>query len=161
MEREKLSDLRGRANKIIDTSRLKSSELRAELRQDWGNEAVNMNVTILSFGYKHGIPMDTDLLMDVRFIPNPFYLPELRPLTGRDRAVQEYVYQSSESQEFIERFSGLLLFLLPNYIKEGKTHMMLGIGCTGGQHRSVALAIKLGQILADAGYKVSVRHRDS
>lgn len=161
LEREKLSDLRGRANKIIDTSRLKSSELRAELRQDWGNEAVNMNVTILSFGYKHGIPMDTDLLMDVRFIPNPFYLPELRPLTGRDRAVQEYVYQSSESQEFIERFSGLLLFLLPNYIKEGKTHMMLGIGCTGGQHRSVALAIKLGQILADAGYKVSVRHRDS
>lgn len=161
LEREKLSDLRGRANQVLDTSRLKSAQLREEIRQQWGDQQTKMNVTILSFGYKHGIPMDTDLLMDVRFIPNPFYIPHLRALTGREKPVQDYVYAQKETEEFLERFGGLLLFLLPNYIKEGKTHMMLGIGCTGGQHRSVALAIKLGEILRNNGYNVTVRHRDS
>ena len=161
LERQKLSELRGRAHKIIDTSRLKASELRSELRSQWAEISNEMSVSIITFGYKHGIPIDTDLLMDVRFIPNPFYIPELRPLTGRDPAVQEYVYSSTESQEFIQKFSDLLKFLLPNYSKEGKTHITIGIGCTGGQHRSIALGIKIGQILEQEGYTVNVKHRDN
>ncbi len=161
LERQKLSELRGRAHKIIDTSRLKTNELRSELRSQWAEFSTELSVSIITFGYKHGIPIDTDLLMDVRFIPNPFYVPELRPLTGRDPAVQEYVFQSPESQEFIQKFSDLLKFLLPNYSKEGKTHITIGIGCTGGQHRSIALGIKIGQILEQEGYHVNVKHRDN
>lgn len=161
LERQKLVDLRARADRIIDTSRLKSSELKEELRNQWADVTNMMSVTVITFGYKHGIPMDTDLLMDVRFIPNPFYIPELRPLTGRDLAVQEYVYQSEESKLFVEKYIDLLKFLLPCYIKEGKTHLSIGIGCTGGQHRSVALGIKIGDILRQDGYQVSIRHRDS
>ncbi|MBR4945238.1 MAG: RNase adapter RapZ [Peptococcaceae bacterium] len=161
LERQKLSELRGRAHKIIDTSRLKASELRSELRSQWADISNELSVSIITFGYKHGIPIDTDLLMDVRFIPNPFYIPELRPLTGRDPAVQEYVYSSAESQEFLQKFSDLLKFLLPNYSKEGKTHITIGIGCTGGQHRSIALGIKIGQLLEQEGYTVNVKHRDN
>lgn len=161
LERQKLSELRGRAHKIIDTSRLKTSELRSELRSQWAEFSTALSVSIITFGYKHGIPMDTDLLMDVRFIPNPFYVPELRPLTGRDAAVQEYVFHSPITQEFIQKFSDLLKFLLPNYSKEGKTHITIGIGCTGGQHRSIALGIKIGQILEQEGYLVNVKHRDN
>ena len=161
LERQKLSELRGRADKIIDTSRLKASELRAELRQQWAEFSDKLSVSIITFGYKHGIPIDTDLLMDVRIIPNPFYIPELRPLTGRDPAVQEYVFHSAECQEFLQKFTDLLKFLLPNYSKEGKTHLTIGIGCTGGQHRSIALGIKIGQILTDEGYTVNVKHRDN
>lgn len=161
MEREKLSELRGRADWILDTSRLKASELRNELRQMWVGEGDKLSVSIITFGYKHGVPIDTDLLMDVRFIPNPYYLPELRPLTGRDEAVQEYVFRSEECQEFIQRFSDLLKFLLPNYQKEGKTHISIGIGCTGGQHRSIAIGIKLGEMLESEGYSVNVKHRDN
>lgn len=161
LERQKLSELRGRADKIIDTSRLKASELRAELRSQWAEFSDKLSVSIITFGYKHGIPIDTDLLMDVRFIPNPFYIPELRPLTGRDPAVQEYVLRSAECQEFLQKFSALLKFLLPNYSKEGKTHLTIGIGCTGGQHRSIALGIKIGQILTEEGYTVNVKHRDN
>ena len=161
LERQKLSELRGRAHKIIDTSRLKASELRSELRSQWAEISSGLSVSIITFGYKHGIPIDTDLLMDVRFIPNPFYIPELRPLTGRDSAVQEYVYGSAESQEFLQKYTDLLKFLLPNYSKEGKTHITIGIGCTGGQHRSIALGIKIGQILEQEGYTVNVKHRDN
>ena len=161
LERQKLSELRGRADKIIDTSRLKASELRKELRAQWAEVSDALSISILTFGYKHGIPMDTDLLMDVRFIPNPYYIPELRALTGRDPAVQQYVFRSEECQTFLEKFIDLLNFLLPNYSKEGKTHLTIGIGCTGGQHRSIALGIKIGQILHDEGYSVNVKHRDN
>lgn len=161
LERKKLSHLRGKANKIIDTSRLKPSELRQDLRLQWNENKVNMTITILSFGYKHGVPIDVDLLMDVRFIPNPFYIPELRPLTGRNKKVQDYVYESQESQTFLRMYYDLLKFLLPLYIKEGKTHLTVGIGCTGGQHRSVALSIKLGEMLESDQYHVVVEHRDS
>ena len=161
LERQKLSELRGRADKIIDTSRLKASELRSELRSQWAEFSDKLLISIITFGYKHGIPIDTDLLMDVRFIPNPFYIPELRPLTGRDPAVQEYVFRSAECQEFLQKFTDLLKFLLPNYIKEGKTHLTIGIGCTGGQHRSIALGIKIGQMLEQEGYPVNVKHRDN
>ena len=161
LERQKLSELRGRADKIIDTSRLKASELRSELRTQWAEVSDKLSVSIITFGYKHGIPIDTDLLMDVRFIPNPFYIPELRPLTGRDPAVQEYVFRSKECQEFLQKYTDLLKFLLPNYSREGKTHLTIGIGCTGGQHRSIALGIKIGQILEQEGYPVNVKHRDN
>lgn len=161
LEREKLSELRGRADWILDTSRLKASELRTELREQWAGEQDKLSVSITTFGYKHGVPIDTDLLMDVRFIPNPFYIPELRPLTGRDAAVQEYVFQSAECQEFLQRFSELLKFLLPNYKKEGKTHISIGIGCTGGQHRSIAIGIRLAEILQAEGYSVNIKHRDN
>lgn len=161
LERQKLSELRGRADKIIDTSRLKASELRSELRTQWAEFSDKLSVSIITFGYKHGIPIDTDLLMDVRFIPNPFYVPELRPLTGRDPAVQEYVFRSKECQEFLQKYVDLLKFLLPNYSKEGKTHLTIGIGCTGGQHRSIALGIRIGQLLEEAGYTVNVKHRDN
>ena len=161
LERRKLSELRGKADKIIDTSRLKASELRSELRSQWSECSDALSVSIITFGYKHGIPIDTDLLMDVRFIPNPFYIPELRPLTGRDPAVQEYVFLSPECQEFLQKYTDLLKFLLPNYSKEGKTHLTIGIGCTGGQHRSIALGIKIGQILEQEGYQVNVKHRDN
>ena len=99
--------------------------------------------------------------MDVRFIPNPFYIPELRPLTGRDPAVQDYVFRSVECREFLQKYMDLLKFLLPNYSKEGKTHLTIGIGCTGGQHRSIALGIKIGQLLQQEGYAVNVKHRDN
>ena len=161
LERQKLSELRGRADKIIDTSRLKASELRQELRTQWAEFSDTLSISIITFGYKHGIPIDTDLLMDVRFIPNPFYIPELRPLTGRDPAVQDYVFRSVECQEFLQKYMDLLKFLLPNYSKEGKTHLTIGIGCTGGQHRSIALGIKIGQLLQQEGYAVNVKHRDN
>lgn len=161
LERQKLSELRGRADKIFDTSRLKASELRTELRSQWAEVNDRLSVTVITFGYKHGIPIDTDLLMDVRFIPNPFYIPELRPLTGRDPAVQEYVFKSQECQDFLEKYTDLLKFLLPNYYKEGKTHITIGIGCTGGQHRSIALGIRIGELLEQEGYLVNVKHRDN
>lgn len=161
LEREKLAELRGRAHRIIDTSRLKSSQLKEELRNQWAEMPNALSISIITFGYKHGIPIDVDLLMDVRFIPNPYYIPELRPLTGRDSAVQKYVLETKESQEFLEKYGDLLRFVLPCYIKEGKTHLTIGIGCTGGQHRSVVLGITLGKLLAQDGYTVSVKHRDS
>lgn len=160
-EREKLSELRGRADKIMDTSRMKVSEFRTELRSQWEGISDKLSISIITFGYKHGVPIDTDLLVDVRFMPNPYYIPELRPLTGRDPAVQDYVYESGECQEFIQKYMDLLHFLLPNYIKEGKTHLTIGIGCTGGQHRSIAIGIKIGQILQEDGYPVNLRHRDN
>ncbi|MBR6755660.1 MAG: RNase adapter RapZ, partial [Peptococcaceae bacterium] len=161
LEREKLSELKGRAHRVIDTSRLKTSQLKEELRNQWSENNNALSVSVITFGYKHGIPMDVDLLMDVRFIPNPYYIPELRPLTGRDPEVQEYVLDKPESQEFLQKYTDLLKFVLPHYIKEGKTHLTIGIGCTGGQHRSVALGIAISKILNEEGYSVSVKHRDS
>lgn len=161
LEREKLAELKGRAHRVIDTSRLKTSQLKEELRNQWSENSNSISVSVITFGYKHGIPMDVDLLMDVRFLPNPYYIPELRPLTGRDQAVAEYVLEKAESKEFLQKYTDLLKFVLPHYIKEGKTHLTIGIGCTGGQHRSVALGIAISQILSEEGYSVSVKHRDS
>ncbi|MGI6225825.1 MAG: RNase adapter RapZ, partial [Peptococcales bacterium] len=140
LERERLQELRGRANKIIDTSELKPNHLKEEIQRLWGKNDYEkiLSITVLSFGYKYGIPLDTDLLVDVRFLPNPYYIPELKALTGSDREIQEYVFKSPISREFVEKYYGLLNFLIPNYITEGKTHLVIGIGCTGGRHRSVA-----------------------
>ena len=159
-EREQLSELRGKADRIIDTSRLRRSELRDVIASEW-SEGRRILVTLMSFGYKHGVPGDMDLLMDVRFLPNPYYVPELKELTGRDEAVREYVMEADVSREFLKRYADLLLFLLPRYGVEGKSHLAVGIGCTGGQHRSVAVVIELARILKEQGYEVLVKHRDS
>lgn len=142
LERKILREIRGKADKIIDTSRLRLQELRHILWEEWGDKLEPFTVSLVSFGYKYGVPSDLDLLMDVRFLPNPYYEPELKELTGRDERVREYVMNSEVSREFLKRFADFLLFLLPEYIKEGKHHLAVGIGCTGGQHRSVTIALK-------------------
>lgn len=161
-ERLHLRDLRGRANKVIDTSYLSVRQLRQEIHSIYGvdRSSGDLFITVMSFGYKNGIPLDADLLMDVRFLPNPFYLPDLRPLTGNDQPVQRYVNNSPVTAEFKNKYTQLLEFLIPHYKKEGKATLLVAIGCTGGRHRSVTLANWLGDYLRDLDYKVAVRHRD-
>lgn len=162
LEREYLQELRGKANIVIDTSELSPLQLKKEINRIWGYKDKNksLHITIMSFGYKYGIPLDTDLLMDVRFLPNPYYSKELRNLTGKDSKVAQYVFKFDTSNEFLDRYHELLSFLIPHYIKEGKVHLVVAIGCTGGQHRSVAIAHKLGELLEQEDYEISVKHRD-
>lgn len=120
-----------------------------------------MAVSVISFGFKYGMPMDADLVMDVRFLPNPFYVESLRPLTGEHELVRDYVFGNQMAQEFMEKYLNLLEFILPNYIREGKTHLVIGIGCTGGQHRSVAIAERVGSFLIERDYAITVKHRDA
>lgn len=159
-EREKLQYVRGIADKVIDSTRLTSKELRQEILNLWSGGRKNLSVTVMSFGFKYGVPIDADIVMDVRFIDNPFYIPALRELTGRDQAVQDYVLSRHEAQMFLQHFEHMLKDILPYYIREGKSHLSISLGCTGGQHRSIALAIKVGESLTNAGYKVIVNHRD-
>jgi len=160
-ERQILEELRGQAAKIIDTSELSNQLLNNEILSLWGkpDPKSTLSLTFLSFGYKYGIPLDTDLVIDVRFLPNPFYVQELKNLTGENEEVRLYVLEKPESQKFLHLFSELLSFLLPNYIKEGKKHLTAAIGCTGGKHRSVTLAIVLGKLFEEK-YDIQIRHRD-
>lgn len=162
LERKRLEDLRGIANKVIDTSELTPAELKAQIIELYGEdqEHSGMHITLMSFGYKYGIPLDADLVCDVRFLPNPHYVDELRDLTGCDSQVGAYVLNSPVTRDFLTKYHDLLMFLLPHYVREGKTNLVIAIGCTGGQHRSVTLANSLGEILKKSGYKISVRHRD-
>ncbi|MCR4441638.1 MAG: RNase adapter RapZ [Peptococcaceae bacterium] len=162
LERKRLEELRGIANKIIDTSEMTTGQLKTQIVELYGpqNEKVRMNITVMSFGYKYGIPLDADLVIDVRFIPNPFYDPSLSALTGNEEEVKEYVLQSPVTAEFLLKYYELLNFLLPHYLDEGKTHLVIAIGCTGGRHRSVVLANRMGEMLSGSEYRVSVRHRD-
>lgn len=161
-ERQWLQELRGRASKIIDTSNLSVQELKEQIMEIFGGRGgvSPLMVTVISFGYKYGIPMDADLVFDVRFLPNPFYVRELREYTGREKEVREFVLRHRVTQMFLRRFTNLLVFLLPLYIKEGKSHLGVAIGCTGGQHRSVVLADEIGKALRKRGYQVIVKHRD-
>lgn len=162
-ERTRLEDLRGRAHKIIDTSDLTNQQLKEEIINLFGQGVDGKHhlfITVISFGYKYGIPLDSDLVFDVRFLPNPHYVEELRPLTGNDERVQKYVMNSEVTKEFMHKFCDLIEFLIPKYVEEGKTTLMIAIGCTGGMHRSVTLANRLGDILLKKGYRVTVRHRD-
>ncbi|MBE3587277.1 MAG: RNase adapter RapZ [Thermoanaerobacteraceae bacterium] len=160
-ERSRLRELRGRAHKIIDTSDLTPHQLKEELAALFGDgAAAPLRITVVSFGYKYGIPLDSDLVFDVRFLPNPHYDPALRQLTGNDAAVQDFICRTPVSQEFIKRFFQFMDFLVPHFIQEGKTTLTVAIGCTGGQHRSVTLANLLGAHLREQGYRVAVRHRD-
>ncbi len=162
-ERDILSSIKKKADYVIDTSKLLTRELKEELDRIFiRNEEYNsLMVNIVSFGFKNGIPADADLVFDVRFLPNPFYIDELKHCTGNDRAVQNYVMGFEEAGIFLEKLVDMLKFLLPGYIKEGKYQLVVAIGCTGGQHRSVTLANALYQGLKDKGnYGLSISHRD-
>ena len=161
-ERGRLQPLRETANHLIDTSELKISALQAKLRaivMQAGDEP-NLRVELLSFGFKRGIPRDGDLVFDVRFLPNPFYLPELGHHTGLDPDVRDYVLNHPVTQEFLAKCMDMLTFLLPNYVNEGKHRLVIAIGCTGGAHRSVAIAEYLCEQLKARGQRVTVNHRD-
>src|SRR5680860_202839 len=162
-ERQQLEGLRIRADNIIDTSHLSSQELRSQVAELFckAEGLGQMAVSVISFGFKYGIPMDADLVMDVRFLPNPFYIETLRPLTGEDTLVQDYVFGNPIAQEFMEKYLTLLEYILPHYIQEGKNHLVIGIGCTGGQHRSVAIAERVGRFLKERHYASTVKHRDA
>ena len=162
-EREILSSIKKKADYVIDTSKLLTRELKEELDRIFiRNEEFNsLMVNIVSFGFKNGIPADADLVFDVRFLPNPFYIDELKHITGNDRAVQNYVMSFAEAGIFLDKLVDMLKFLLPGYIKEGKYQLVVAIGCTGGQHRSVTLANALYQAMKDKGnYGLSLSHRD-
>ncbi len=160
-ERRRLRALRERAHKIVDTSTLTPQALRAELQAEFGPGAEGaLTITVLSFGYKHGLPMDADLVFDVRFLPNPHYLPELRPFPGTHPDVRAYVLSSPEAQTFRRQLLEMVSFLLPHFIREGKSHLVVAIGCTGGRHRSVVFAEELGGSLREQGYTVRIHHRD-
>ncbi len=162
-ERALLASIKQAADYVIDTTNLLTRELKAELDRIFvNNRAYNsLMVNILSFGFKNGIPQDADLVFDVRFLPNPFYIDELKHKTGLDREVQDYVMGFPEANAFLDKLSDMVQFLIPNYIKEGKYQLVIGIGCTGGQHRSVTLAGELFGRLKDKGdYGLTLRHRD-
>lgn len=162
LERKRLQFLKNRADYIIDTSQLLIRELKAEIDKIFINNEVynNFYITILSFGFKYGIPADSDLVFDVRFLPNPFYIPELKPQTGKDKAVYNYVMESKEAIIFLDKLEDMLTFLIPNYIVEGKNQLVVSIGCTGGKHRSVTLARAITERLKKLEYGLKVEHRD-
>lgn len=163
-EREKIAFLREQADYIIDTSTLLTRELKTELERIFihDEDYKNMMITILSFGFKYGIPSDSDMVMDVRFLPNPYYDIELRPKTGNDKEIQEFVMKSPEAGQFVDKLEDLVQFLIPQYIDEGKNQLVISIGCTGGKHRSVTLANELFKRLdqKDREYGIKIEHRD-
>lgn len=160
-ERQLLTDLRSRAQLTIDTTKISPRQLREKIMNQFKSEDKDIfHVEVMSFGFKYGLPIEADIVMDVRFLPNPHYIPELRQLTGLDEPVYDYVMRQKETGEFYNRFEGLVQYALPGYKKEGKTSIVIAIGCTGGQHRSVALAERLGHSLMQSGYPVNLTHRD-
>ncbi len=162
-ERKVLENIRRHADYVIDTSLLLTRELKEEIDRIFveNSEYNSLMVTVLSFGFKHGIPSDADLVMDVRFLPNPFYIEELKYKTGNDREVQEYVMGFEEAEAFMAKLTDMLHFLIPNYVKEGKYRLVIAIGCTGGKHRSVTLANELYRRMKDKGkYGMKLYHRD-
>lgn len=163
-ERRRLEDIRNIADITLDTSKFNVHELRAHLTDVFQKDSPKSKtilVSTVSFGFKNGIPAGADLVFDVRFLPNPHFVPEFRPLTGRDPKVAKYIRSFPQTQEFISRISELLIYLLPHYVEEGKSYLTIAFGCTGGQHRSVMIAEDVHKRLAKAGYRVKVEHRDS
>ena len=162
-ERRRLKSIRAIADWVVDTSKFNVHELRAHLTERFQKKSSDKNILVscVSFGFKHGVPEDADLVFDVRFLPNPHFVPEFRPLTGRDPRVAKYIRSFPQTQEFINRISELLVYLLPHYVREGKSYLTISFGCTGGQHRSVMIAEDVGKHLRTAGYRVKVVHRDS
>lgn len=161
-EREEIAFLKEKADYIIDTSTLLTRELKKELEKIFVEDENfnNLMVTVLSFGFKYGIPVDADLVFDVRFLPNPYYFDEMRPLTGNDALVHDYVMGFKEAEEFLAKLTDMINFLIPNYILEGKNRLVIGIGCTGGKHRSVTIANELFSRLEGNNFGVKVEHRD-
>ena len=162
LERRMLAPLRERAEFVVDTSDLSTAKLRGELLRLFGRGSQEgaMTVSVTSFGFKHGLPREADLVFDVRFLPNPYYDPEMRELTGHDAPVRDFVLGSDETKAFLAAWYNLLDVIMPGYVSEGKQHLSIAVGCTGGQHRSVALAEATGEHLVARGYRVTVTHRD-
>jgi len=161
-ERKLLADVRQLADVILDTSSLKPAELKVQLNTILTGKPIDqlLNIDIMSFGFKYGVPNDADIIFDVRFLPNPFYIEEMRHLTGNHQDVADYVLQWEQTQTFLDKFYDLILDLVPAYSREGKANLTIGIGCTGGQHRSVAISNELGSRLSRDGISNRVRHRD-
>lgn len=159
-ERESLAHIRDLATITIDTSDLEKNELQNKVLQLWHTDRESLKINIQSFGFKYGVPIDADIMMDVRFLKNPYYEASLRELTGRDQAVRDYVFASNEAKDFMKHFTDLLRELLPQYIESGRTNFNIAIGCTGGQHRSVSVAIELADVLKKSGYHIYLNHRD-
>ena len=159
-ERELLSEIKSKAQLVIDTSKISPRQLREELFLNFeSDQSTAFHVNVMSFGFKYGIPIDADIVIDVRFLPNPYYVKELREKTGNDQAVYDYVMNSEMTEEFYQQFIKMLRFVMPGYQKEGKSSVTIAIGCTGGQHRSVALANRIGKALQEK-YPVNITHRD-
>ena len=162
-ERELLGFLKEKADYLVDTSHMLTRELKAELNKIFvqNKEYKNLYITVLSFGFKYGIPNDADLVFDVRFLPNPYYIEELRPMSGNDQPVRDYVMNNDTAKQFLTKLTDMVEFLIPNYISEGKTQLVIGIGCTGGKHRSVTLANELDEALKKTDSDgVRIEHRD-
>jgi UPF0042 nucleotide-binding protein len=160
-ERALLGELKGSADVVLDTTQLNVHELRDRLVEIFSSEiSSDLQVSIVSFGYKHGLPLDVDLVFDCRFLPNPHWIEELRPLDGRDEPVRDYVLGQPDTQAFLEELRRLFELTLPAYEREGKSYLSIAVGCTGGRHRSVAIAEQLGEVLVGLGSDPSVRHRD-
>ena len=162
LERNMLAPLKERADWVIDTSNLSTRALRGELLRMFSKNAAerSMEVRVMSFGFKHGIPAEADLVFDVRFLPNPYYVAELRPLTGLDAGVRDYALSSPQSQEFLKKLTDFVTYLLPRYLEEGKAALVIAVGCTGGHHRSVAVAHALAETIRGLNYPVTESHRD-
>ena len=162
-ERERILFLKKKADYLIDTSHMLTRELKRELNKIFvqNKEYKNLYISVLSFGFKYGIPPDADLVFDVRFLPNPYYIEELRPHSGNDKQVRDYVMDNKKAEIFLEKMTDLVEFLIPNYVQEGKTQLVVGIGCAGGKHRSVTLANELFEILSkNENYGIRIEHRD-
>lgn len=163
IERNRLREIQDRADIIIDTSKYPIKNLREKIGEYFGEAKMpeqQISVNVLSFGFKYGIPVDSDLVFDVRFIPNPFYIPNLKPLSGKDEAVRKYVLEQKETKKFLDKLEDMLKFLIPQYSKEGKKQLIVSIGCTGGRHRSVAIANAIYEMLKINDFNAGIEHRD-
>jgi UPF0042 nucleotide-binding protein len=161
-ERRHLASIRALADIVIDTSKFNVHELRAHVTERFREQAAEKSILVscVSFGFRHGVPEEADLVFDVRFLPNPHFVPEFRALTGKDPRVAKYIQSFPQTKEFIRRISDLLVYLLPHYVHEGKSYLTISFGCTGGQHRSVMIAEDVGKRLHKAGYRMKIAHRD-
>ncbi len=161
-ERLLLEELKQRSSEIIDTSNLLPKEVREIVRRIYleDKDFNNLMITVVTFGFKYGVPMDSDLVFDVRFMPNPYYIPEIRPLTGNDKVVQDYVMEHQVSVDFLNKLNDMVGFLIPNYVAEGKNQLVISIGCTGGKHRSVTIGNKIFDNLVKMGHSAYIQHRD-
>lgn len=161
-ERDRLEYVRGRATHIIDTSNMTTKDLKARITElyESGSEVFRLHINVVSFGFKYGIPLDADMVYDVRFLPNPFYVEPLRRKTGENPLVREYIDKWPVTHQFLSRLQSFIDFLIPHYVKEGKSQLVIAVGCTGGLHRSVFVASKIRDSLREQGYQVSLEHRD-
>lgn len=163
LERKRLNEVKYRSDNIIDTSDMTNMKLRDKIWRIYGDDEQIKNrliINVLSFGFKYGVPVDADLVFDVRFLPNPYYIPELKKFSGDDKEIKEYVLKFKETKEFINKLEDMLEFLIPNYVKEGKIQLVIAIGCTGGRHRSVTIANEIYDRLKEKGHNLSKEHRD-